>query len=442
MRISGEQIWRNEQHKIREISDILRLESEIIGELTHCKRELGFTIRLERDNGFIDHLSGWRVQHVNPYNTGQRPFKGGFIRATNVGRDLCRAKAAWMTWKCALIGPTQEERIPFGGAKGGLRCDPKKYSSRETRRQMEECAKALNPIIGPTMDSLGPDIAVGPEEIRAFVTAYSELNMNKGIPCGAVATGKPLEHCGGGCPGRLLATGRGMHYVYEAMAKLHPFFKNVPSRPRAIIQGFGNVGSAYALLAKSFGIIITGVSDVRGGIYNPNGIDIKNLYEHSHSTGSVINFTEADNVKNDDFLHKPCDILVLAATEAVLTDHNVDGVQAAIVLEGANGPTLPEAQQKLIHKGVFIIPHFLANAGGVTVSYFEWCQDMQGIFWTEKEINNRLKYYMVGGAHRILEFGKQFSTDLYTAGYIGALNHCAPALRKKHGWKKSDQSLF
>ena len=442
MRISGEQIWRNEQHKIKEICDLLRLEDEIIGAFTHCERDFGFTIQLERDNGLIEYRTGWRVKHVNPYDPGRKPFKGGFTRALNVGRDLCRAKASWMTWKCALIGPTQDERIPFGGAKGGLRCDPKKYSLREMRRQMQECAKALDPVIGPTMDSLGPDAGVGPEEIRAFISAYSELNMDKGIPCGAVATGKPLEDCGGGCPGRLLATGRGLHYVYEATTKLHPFFKNIPPKPRAIIQGFGNVGSSYALLAKSFGVTIIGASDVRGGVYNPKGIDIKSLYEYSRSTGSVVNFPEADNVTNDDFLHKPCDILVLAATEAVLTDSNADGVQASVILEGANGPTLPEAQHKLIHRGVFVIPHFLANAGGVTVSYFEWCQDMQGIFWSEKEINNRLKNYMVGGVHRVLEFAKQFNTDLYTAGYISALSHCAPALRKNRGWKKSIKSLF
>lgn len=442
MRTSGEQIWRNEKQKIEEVALKLQLENNIINEFTHFKRDFGFVIRLERDNGDIEHIEGWRVQHVNPYDTGRRPYKGGFMRGMSVSRELCRAKAAWMTWKCALIGPMEEERIPFGGAKGGLRCNPRHYSLREKRQQMEKVAKAINPIIGIAKDSLGPDAAVDAEDIRAFVTAYAELNQDKGIPCGAIATGKPLENCGGGCPGRLLATGRGMHYTYEALKKLLSSFAHLPKKPRALVQGFGNVGSAYVALAESFGITIVGVSDVLGGVYNASGIDAKELAEHNAKTGSVINFSEAETLKNGEFLHAPCDILVLAATEAVLTGANADGVQALIVLEGANGPTLPEAQQNLSERGIIVIPDILANAGGVTVSYFEWCQDMQGIFWTEKQINQLLKNYMIGGAKRTIRFAEEFNTDLRTGAYLAAFAHCAPAVRKKHGWTKSPQSLF
>ncbi|MBI2056029.1 MAG: Glu/Leu/Phe/Val dehydrogenase [Candidatus Sungbacteria bacterium] len=442
MSTSGMQMWKNERQRIKHIAeDYLKLEPELIEELTQCKTEFGFFVRLVRDNGIVEHLKGWRIQHCNPYDTGRKPHKGGFMRATTVGRDMLRAKAAIMTWKCAVVGPTDEERIQFGGAKGGLCCDPLQYSESETKRQMEGVADEINPIVGPTWDSIGPDVAVGPKEIRAFVTRYSRLNKDKGIPCGAVATGKPLEHGGGGCPGRIMATGLGMHFVYEELSRIHPFFRNMPDRPRAIVQGFGQVGSAYAILAEQFGITIIGVSDIYGGIYNPNGIDIQKLSAINKKTRRIDSYPEAELVSCDEFLKQECDILVLAATENVLTEKNASLVKAPMILEGANAPTTPEADLILRGNNQLVIPDILSNAGGVTVSYFEWCQDMQGKFWREKEIKNELKRYMVGGARRTFQTSQKFAADLRTGAGLSAITYCAPALREKHGFKKSPKSL-
>ncbi len=441
--ITGEHIWRNEKHRIRTIAGtLLKLENEIIEEFTSFKSVFEFRIRLDRDDGSVEHQIGWRVQHVNPYNKGDKPYKGGFMRDKKLSIGSLRAKAAWMTWKCALIGPTETKRIPFGGAKGGIQCDPKRYSQAERRRQMIMCARELDSLVGPTKDSLGPDAAVDAEDIRAFVTMSAELNADHGAPWGAVATGKPMEDAGGGCPGRLRATGRGMHYVYQEMRAQHSFFKKFPKKPKALLHGFGNVGSSYGFLAKEFGVIIIGVSDLESGVYHPNGIDSNALYAHKIRTGSLRDYQNAENIHAQRFLSLPCDILVVASTEAVLTNENADKVQAAVILEGANGPTLPEAEQKLLKRGVLIIPDILANAGGVTVSYFEWCQDMQGIFWEESVVNERLKQFMIGGTSRTLHLADQFGVDLRTAAHIGAMGYCAPALRKKHGWKKSDQSLY
>lgn len=440
---NGDRIWKNEERRIRMIGgELLHFEDDILEEFTSFHRVFEFRIRLDRDNGSTEHQIGWRIQHVNPHDKGRKPYKGGFMRDKKLSIGSLRAKAAWMTWKCALIGPTETERIPFGGAKGGILCDPKKYSRTERHRQMIMCARQLNPIVGPTQDSLGPDAAVDAEDMRSFVTMSSELNADHGAPWGAVATGKPLEDCGGGCPGRLRATGRGMHYVYEEMRTRHPFFKKFPKKPKALLHGFGNVGSSYGLLAKEFGVHIIGVSDYDGGVYNPKGIDVDTLYAHQLRTGSLQHYQEAEHIDPARFLSLPCDILVVASTEAILTEENADDVQAALILEGANGPTLPEAEKKLLKRGVLIIPDILANAGGVTVSYFEWCQDMQGIFWEESVVNERLKQYMIGGTSRTLRFADQFGVDLRTAAHIGAMAYCAPAVRKKQVWKKSDRSLY
>lgn len=442
MSITGSRMWRNERKRIQYISEtFLKLEPELIGEFTQCKTELGFFIRLMRDCGTIEHLNGWRIQHCNPYDTGRKPYKGGFMRAPNVGRDLLRVKAALMTWKCALVGPTEDERIPFGGAKGGLKCTPEQYSHAETKRQMEAIAEEINPIVGPTRDSLGPDVAVGAREIRAFVTRYSALNKDKGIPCGAVATGKPLEHGGGGCPGRNIATGLGMHFVFEKLLQTHPVLKNLPSEPRAIVQGFGQVGSAYARLAKRFGITIVGISDVYGGVYNPRGIDVEEAFAICKKTGKVESYPDATRISNEEFLFQDCDILVVAATENVLTAKNAPHIRARIISEGANAPTTLEADQILLQNKKLIIPDILNNAGGVTVSYFEWCQDTQGKFWAEHEIHDELKRYLMGGTERTCNAAKEFRVDLRTGAYISSLMYCGPALREKHGFKKSAKSL-
>lgn len=444
MTATGEQMWENEKKRIRSVGgEILRLEPEIMDELTTCKRDFGFTIRLQRDNGDIEHVSGWRVWHRNPYNTGQRPYKGGFMRATSVGRNLLRAKAALMTFKCAIVGPTEDERVPFGGAKGGLRCNPADYSAMEARRKMEQVAEELNDIIGPTKDSLGPDVAVGAEEIRAFVTRYSALNQNKGVPCGAVATGKPLENAGGGCPGRLFATGRGLHYTFREINRLVNGLVSNVEKPKAIVQGCGNVGRAYIALAEEFGIEVVGVSDISGAVYNPYGIDAKALLAHVSKNGGLVSgFKGAEAITGEELLIQSCDILVPAATENVINHVNAAKLKCSVLLEGANAPTLPDAEPILRENGIVVIPDVLANAGGVTVSYFEWCQDTQGKFWSEKQTNNELEQYMIGGTRRVYDAAKRFDTDFRTAAYIVAISYCAPALRKKHGWKKSEQSFI
>lgn len=437
-------MWADEKCRILRIGgEIMHLEPVLLNELTTCKRAIDFTIRLRRDNGKIEHLLGWRVRHRNPYNTGTRPYKGGFMLAPTAGLNLLRTKAALMTLKCALAGPNENERTPFGGSKGGVRCNPGLLSKSEKRRIMEAVAEVLSNEVGPTTDSLGPDVGVGPEEIRAFITRYSELNQDKGIQCGAAATGKPLENAGGGCPGRLTATGLGMHYVLQEILKHHPGIKNISPNPSVIIQGFGNVGRSFAELARDFSVKIIGVSDVYGGIYDPDGICISDLisYTKENPQKTVKGFPGAKDVAGDKLLLMPCDVLVPAATENVITRQNAELLNTKILHEGANAPTCADADPILQKRGIIAAPDILVNAGGVTVSYFEWCQDTQGKFWEEAETRKELKRYMIGGAGRTLETAARFKTDLRTAAYIASLSYLAPALREKHGWDKSKESL-
>jgi len=443
-KISGSKMWADEKHRLLHIGEkILRLEPELLNELTTCKRDIGFSIRLHRDNGKTEHILGWRVRHRNPYNTGTKPYKGGFMLSTSAGLNLLRTKAALMTLKCALVGPNENERVPFGGSKGGVRCNPDELSRNEKGQIMEKVAEELNNEIGPTLDSLGPDVGVGPEEIRAFMTRYAALNQNKGIPCGAAATGKPLEDAGGGCPGRLTATGLGMHYILQEICTNFINVPNLPAMPTAIIQGFGNVGGSFAEFSRDFSIKIIGVSDKYGGIYNPNGINIPDLiaYTKENPQRTVNGFPDAKSVNGDKLLLMPCDILVPAATENVILKQNAGRLNSKILLEGANAPTSLEADPILRERGIIVIPDILANAGGVTVSYFEWCQDTQGKSWEECTTKSELESYMIGGAQRTIDASLRFKTDLRTAAYITALSYLAPALRKKQRWDKSKKSL-
>lgn len=438
-------MWADEKRRLWRIGGkILRLEPELLDELTICKRDVGFSIRLRRDNGKIEHFLGWRVLHRNPYNTGTRPYKGGFMLSPSAGLNLLRTKAALMTLKCALVGPDENERIPFGGSKGGVRCNPENLSQSEKRQIMEKVAEELKNDINPTRDSLGPDVGVGPEEIRAFMTRYAALNQDKGIQCGAAATGKPLENAGGGCPGRLTATGLGMHFILQEILKHHPELKNIPSEPAVIIQGFGNVGKSFAELARDFSVKVIGVSDIHGGIYNPNGISITDLvsYTNENSQRTVLGFPDAKDIAGNKLLLMPCDVLAPAATENVITRQNAGELNTKILHEGANAPTVAGADPILQKRGIIVVPDILANAGGVTVSYFEWCQDTQGKFWEEKDTKKELMRYMIGGAKRTLDAAQRFKTDLRTAAYIASLSYLAPALRKKQGWDKSKKSLI
>src|SRR5258707_2733302 len=345
--------------------------------LSMPKRELIVNFPVRMDNGDVEMFTGYRVQH----NINRGPAKGGIRFSPEVSLDEVRALAMWMTWKCAVVG------IPFGGAKGGVICDPHKMSSGELERLTRRSATEISLLIGPDSDIPAPDMNTNPQVMAWIMDTYS---MHKGYSVPAVITGKPIGI--GGSEGRLEATARGVMIVTrEALLD-----KNMnPERCSVVVQGFGNVGSIAArLLHDELRCRITGLSDISGGVYNPRGIDIYRALRYSKEHGSLRGLPDSEPVTNADLLELPCDVLIPAALENQLTGRNAARVKARLIIEAANGPTDPEADRILNDAGITVVPDILANAGGVTVSYFEWVQDLQRFFWAEDEINDRLETIM------------------------------------------------
>jgi len=320
-----------------------------------------------------------------------------------------------MTWKCAVVD------IPYGGAKGGVQCDPANMSSSEIERLTRRYIWEISPIIGPEQDIPAPDVNTNPQVMAWIVDTYSVF---KGFSCNSVVTGKPVEI--GGSLGRLKATSRGVVYVLqEASRKLGMDLTS----STAVVQGFGNVGYYAAELLEEIGVKIIAVSDVRGGIVNPNGLDSGRVYAHCQSTGSVVDYPEAENITNRDLLELPCDVLVPAALEGQITLENADRIQARIIVEGANGPTTPLADDVLDEKGIYVLPDILANAGGVTVSYFEWVQNIQKLFWTEDDVNNQLHRIMKKAFGEVYQITEKEKVNMRTAAYMLAVSRVAAAKR-------------
>jgi glutamate dehydrogenase (NAD(P)+) len=392
-----------------EAAERLGLSQPMRAILRKPKRELSVNFPVRMDNGDVEMFTGYRVQH----NINRGPAKGGIRFSPGVSLDEVRALAMWMTWKCAVVD------IPFGGAKGGVICDPHKMSSSELERMTRRYTTEISILLGPDSDIPAPDMNTNPQVMSWIMDTYS---MHKGYSVPAVITGKPLAV--GGSEGRLEATARGVSVVTgEAM-------RDLGMRPEdcsVVIQGFGNVGSITARLMSEMGCKVVGLSDIRGGVYSARGIDVSRALRHSKEHGSLAGLSGTESVTNGELLELPCDILIPAALENQLTRSNALRVKARLVVEAANGPTTPEADLILNERGITVVPDILANAGGVTVSYFEWVQDLQRFFWSESEINSRLETIMVNSYRAIHEKAIAQQVNLRMGAYLLAVARVAEA---------------
>ena len=390
-------------------AQVLNLSEDMREVLRQPKRELTVNFPVRLDNGRIKTYTGYRVQH----NVNRGPAKGGIRYGPDVTLDEVKALAMWMTWKCAVVG------IPFGGAKGGVICDPKQMSSGELERLTRRYTSEISIIIGPHSDIPAPDVNTNSQVMAWIMDTYS---MHEGFSIPAVVTGKPLSI--GGSEGRNDATATGVLFVTRRAARR----LGMPMRgARVSIQGYGNAGSIAARLFHNEWCKVVAVSDTRGGIYNESGLDPAAVLRHKQERGSVIDFPKAQRVGVQDVLEVPCDILVPAATEGVLTAANADRVQARIVSEAANGPTTPQADKILFDKGTIVIPDILANAGGVTVSYFEWVQDLQSFFWGVEEITQKLEMIMNRAFAAVAEKADESHCDMRLAANMLAISRVAEA---------------
>jgi glutamate dehydrogenase (NAD(P)+) len=392
-------------------AEFLKLDLGLRQIMRTPKRVLEVAVPVKLDNGQTKVFTGFRVQH----NVARGPAKGGVRYHPNVTLDEVKALAAWMTWKTATVN------LPYGGAKGGVICDPKRMSKGELERMTRRYAAEILPIIGPDVDIPAPDVYTDSQTMAWIMDTYA---MTVGHTAPGVVTGKPVSI--GGSEGRNDATGRGVLFVVEEACKL----KKISLRGASVaIQGFGNVGSAVARLFMEKKAKIVAISDSRGGVHNPRGIDPLRAMRYKERAGTVVGMPGASRISNDDLLLLKCDILIPAAMENVITLHNADQIKARIVAEAANGPTTPHADEILSRKGVFVIPDILANAGGVTVSYFEWAQDLQGFFWQAQEVNSKLEYIMKRAFNDVHESMRKNRVYPRAGAYILAVSRVAEAMQ-------------
>jgi len=406
-------VYKSAEARFETAVQKLGLEDGLYRYLKYPSKEITVYIPVALDNGTLEVFTGYRVLH----SAVRGPGKGGIRFAPDVSIDEVRALAAWMTWKCALVD------IPFGGAKGGVICDPSKLSKSELERITRRYTAELSEWLGPERDIPAPDIGTNSQTMAWVMDTYA---MHVRQATTAVVTGKPLEL--GGSQGRTEATGRGLMICCDkALAKL----KMKREGCRVIIQGFGNVGSQGALLMHAAGYKIIGVADIHGGLYNDKGFDIPKLVDWVYSQRKPLpEFPGGgDKQSSQDVLFHPTDILVPAATENQITTANVHRVDCKILCEGANGPTTSHADPVIDQKGIFIIPDILGNAGGVTVSYFEWVQDRQGFFWREHEVNDRLKHFMEHSFDTVVRYAETHGVNNRIAAYIVAVDRVARALK-------------
>ena len=393
-----------------EAAERLGLSQAMRAILRKPKRELTVNFPVRMDNGDVEMFTGYRVQH----NINRGPAKGGIRFSPEVSLDEVRALAMWMTWKCAVVG------IPFGGAKGGVICNPRKMSSGELERLSRRYATEISILIGPDSDIPAPDMNTNPQIMAWIMDTYS---MHRGYSVPAVITGKPIGI--GGSEGRMEATAHGVMVVTrEAMLD-----KNMnPENCSVVVQGFGNVGSITArLLHDELRCKIVGLSDIFGGVYNPKGIDVHRALRYSKEHGSLQGLPDAEPVTNAQLLELPCDVLVPAALENQLTGKNAARVKPRLIIEAANGPTDPEADHIFNDAGITVIPDILANAGGVTVSYFEWVQDLQRFFWAENEINDRLETIMKRSYRSVAQKASEQEVNMRMGAYLLAVARVAEA---------------
>jgi glutamate dehydrogenase (NAD(P)+) len=393
-----------------ESADRLGLSQAMRAILRKPKRELIVNFPVRMDNGDVEMFTGYRVQH----NINRGPAKGGIRYSPEVSLDEVRALAMWMTWKCAVVG------IPFGGAKGGVICDPHKMSPAELERLTRRYATEISILIGPDSDIPAPDMNTNPQVMAWIMDTYS---MHKGYSVPAVITGKPIGI--GGSEGRMEATARGVTVVTREALRDQDINSAACS---VVVQGFGNVGSITArLLHDELHCKIVGLSDISGGVSNPNGIDVHRALRYSKEHGSLQGLPDSVSVSNAELLELSCDVLVPAALENQLTGRNAARVKARMIIEAANGPTDPDADKIFNEAGITVIPDILANAGGVTVSYFEWVQDLQRFFWAENEINDRLETLMTRSYRAVAQKAAEQRCSMRMGAYLLAVARVAEA---------------
>jgi glutamate dehydrogenase (NAD(P)+) len=397
------------RQQLRLVGQTFNIDPNLINVLQECKKSVEVAIPISLDDGSINTFAGFRVQH----NIARGPSKGGIRYHPDVTLDEVKALSMWMTWKCSLMN------IPFGGAKGGVVCDPKAMSVRELERMTRRYTSEIITTIGPEKDIPAPDVGTSPREMAWIFDTYS---MNKGHSVLGVVTGKPLTV--GGSLGRLEATSRGgLYCLLEAFKKLDM----TAVGQRVAIQGFGNVGSFLAKFLAEEGAKVIAVSDSSGGVHNPKGLDVPAILAFKQETGSLQGFRGGDPITNEELILLDCDVLAPCALEQVITADNAAKVKAKIVLEGANGPTTPAADDILEDMGVLILPDVLANAGGVVVSYFEWVQGLQEYFWKEDEVNVKLREIVCRAFEETWELRKQRQTSMRMAAYGAAVMRVAEA---------------
>jgi glutamate dehydrogenase (NAD(P)+) len=397
------------QQQLHQVADTFKIDPNLISVLEKCKKALVVHVPVVMDDGTVHTFEGYRVTH----NIARGPSKGGIRYHPDVTLDEVKALAMWMTWKCALMN------IPFGGAKGGIACDPKKLSETELQKMTRRYTSEIINEIGPEKDIPAPDVGT---DGRVMAWIFDTYSMNKGHSVLGVVTGKPLNI--GGSLGRLEATARGALYIIrEAVRKQG---STIPGQ-RVVVEGFGNVGLYLARFLAQEGATVIAASDSSGGIYNSKGIDVEAAIAHKQETGSLTGLKDTEKITDDELLVLDCDVLAPCALEQVITSENADKIKAKIVCEGANGPTTPTADEILEDRGVLVLPDVLANAGGVVVSYFEWVQGLQEYFWKEDEVNARLNDISTRAFNETWATRESRGTSMRMAAYGLAVNRVAEA---------------
>jgi len=404
-------LWNNALGLLDNVAEKINLDEVAHKRLSKCVRELTVSVPVRLDNGGFEVFTGYRVQH----NIHRGPAKGGIRFRPDVTLDEVKALAMLMTWKCAVVG------IPYGGSKGGVNCDPSKMSMGEIERLTRRYTSEIIMVIGPEKDIPAPDMNTNPQIMAWIMDTYS---MDKGYVVPGVVTGKPISV--GGSQGREEATGRGV--TYTALNTLKHFNMDIEDTSVAI-QGYGNVGRATAELLYKEGCKIIGVGDVHGSIYNPHGLDISKLSEHFANTGSVIKYKDADSIENKELLELKCDVLIPAALEGQIRKDNAERIKSKVIIEAANGPTTHDADNILKQKGIYVVPDILANAGGVTVSYFEWVQGLQSYFWSKREVNLKLRDIITKAFYDVLAISEKENVDMRIAAYMLAVGRVAEAIK-------------
>ncbi len=407
---TNEQAFQHVRNLISDVCRQLNIPDECSLRLMECERELTVNFPVKMDDGSVEVFTGFRIVH----NDSRGPSKGGIRYHPDVNIDEVRALAALMTLKTAVAG------IPYGGAKGGVICDPKKLSQCELERLTRRYASDIALIMGPDSDIPAPDVGTNPQVMAWIMDTYS---MGRGYSVPAVVTGKPIEI--GGSRGRFEATGRGT-MISALLSAKHLCID--PQEATVVVQGCGNVGAIAASLLAKEGCRITAISDSRGGVHNPDGLNLEGVLSHKKETGSVIGSQNTRMVTNAELMELKCDILVVAALEHAIVKANAPSIKAKIIVEGANGPTTPEAHKILVDRGIFVAPDILANAGGVIVSYLEWVQGLQSFYWDETQVNNYLGRLMTNAFNQVLSISECEGVDMRTAAYMTALKQLATAM--------------